>query len=181
MNQELKEISKFLSYVLRHAPQAIDITLDDEGWTNVSTLIERASASGRALTRHEIEDVVTNNDKERFSFSEDGLSIRAVQGHSAEAVSISYLAKAPPQFLYHGTAAHSLESIQKEGLHAASRQYVHLSKDEKVAATVGARHGKPLVLKVEALRLHELGLEFFEAENGVWLTKHVPPDGFTPG
>jgi len=44
------------------------------------------------------------------------------------------------------------------------------------AAAVGRRYGKPAVLTVEALRMHQQGFKFFQAENGVWLVKSVPSE-----
>lgn len=176
MSKQLSEISKFLSYVLRHQPDAIGITLDREGWVDISTLIAAAATAtdGKLLDRNFIETVVTTSDKKRFAISEDGLRIRAVQGHSAENVNINYVKKVPPEFLYHGTATRFLDSIRKEGLLPGSRQYVHLSQDEQTALAVGQRHGKPAVLKIEALRMHQQGFKFHQAENGVWLTGKVP-------
>lgn len=61
-----------------------------------------------------------------------------------------------------------------EGLKPSERQYVHLSEDVQTATAVGQRYGKPVVLKIEALRMHQQGFKFFQAENGVWLTNKVP-------
>jgi len=36
------KISKFLSLLLRHKPEAIDLTLDEHGWASVAELIEKA-------------------------------------------------------------------------------------------------------------------------------------------
>ena len=55
-----------------------------------------------------------------------------------------------------------------------NRHHVHLSKDIETAHKVGVRHGKPSVLIVEALKMFQTGLSFFESENGVWLTEDVP-------
>jgi len=38
--QQREDASKFLSYILRHAPQAIGIQLDSEGWTDLDELIQ---------------------------------------------------------------------------------------------------------------------------------------------
>ena len=43
--------SKFLSYVLRHAPDSIGLTLDPNGWVDVEELLARARAAGQALDR----------------------------------------------------------------------------------------------------------------------------------
>ncbi|MEL6687939.1 MAG: RNA 2'-phosphotransferase [Pseudomonadota bacterium] len=165
-----RDISKFLSYVLRHKPDAIGLTLDAEGWADIGELIAKADMP---LSHDRLKNIVATNDKKRFSISRDGLSIRANQGHSLD-VDLGLTAKAPPEQLYHGTARRFLESIMKEGLLPQSRQHVHLSQDYETATLVGQRHGKPVVLTIPALEMHQHGYEFFQAQNGVWLTKTVP-------
>ncbi|WP_140920958.1 RNA 2'-phosphotransferase [Limnobaculum xujianqingii] len=174
MDKQHAEVSKFLSYVLRHQPEAIGLTLDSEGWADIDTLITCAAKDGKYLTLALIQSVVETSDKKRFALSEDGLRIRAVQGHSSSQVDIRYEQQVPPEFLYHGTATRFLDSIREKGLVAGSRQYVHLSADEATAVTVGQRHGKPVVLKIRALEMHRQGLVFYRAENGVWLSGSVP-------
>ncbi|MFT8814429.1 RNA 2'-phosphotransferase [Acetobacter fabarum] len=171
--KQLNETSKFLSYVLRHEPHAIGLQLDSEGWANVESLVAGAAKDGRILDIALIQAVVSSSDKKRFSLSEDGLRIRAVQGHSTASVSLQHVEKEPPEFLYHGTATRFLESIRQQGLIAGARHHVHLSQDITTVTAVGQRYGKPVVLKLEALRMHQQGFKFFQAENGVWLTTHV--------
>lgn len=175
MSKHLPEASKFLSYVLRHQPDAIGITLDPDGWVDIASLISAAVKAGKQLDRERIQTVVSTSDKKRFAISTDGLRIRALQGHSTESVDISYAERTPPECLCHGTATRFLESIRKEGLRPGSRQYVHLSQETQTAAAVGQRYGKPVVLKIKALLMHEQGFKFYQAENGVWLTSSVPP------
>ncbi len=141
---------------------------------DIASLIAAAAKASKQLDRDLIETVVATSDKKRFAISRDGLRIRAVQGHSTKSVDIDYAEQVPPDFLYHGTATRFLNSIRKEGLLPGSRQYVHLSQDEQAATAVGQRHGKPAVLKIKALSMHEQGFKFYQAENGVWLTLQVP-------
>ena len=70
-------------------------------------------------------------------------------------------------------ATRFLESILKEGLKAGERHYVHLSTDEQTAIAVGKRYGEPVLLKIEAMKMHQQGFKFYQAENGVWLTKNI--------
>jgi len=172
--KQLNETSKFLSYVLRHEPHAIGLKLDSEGWASIGSLIAGAAKDGRTLNSALIQAVVRTSDKKRFSISDDGLLIRAVQGHSTVSVSLQHVEKEPPEFLYHGTATRFLESIHLQGLIAGSRHHVHLSQDIPTAITVGQRYGKPVILKIEALQMHQQGFKFFQAENSVWLIDHVP-------
>ena len=166
--------SKFLSYVLRHRPDAIGLELDEEGWADVDSLIRLAGADGHMFDRALLDEVVATNDKKRFAFSLDGSSIRAVQGHSAENVAIAYEPVTPPEALYHGTATRFLGSIGERGLVPGSRHLVHLSPDHETAVAVGQRHGKPAVLRVRAEAMHRDRHEFYRVDNGVWLTAHVP-------
>jgi putative RNA 2'-phosphotransferase len=176
MSKQHAETSKFLSYVLRHEPQTIGLTLDREGWADIAVLIAGAAQSGRALDEALIHAVVESSDKKRFAISEDGLRIRAVQGHSTDSVAITYAEKVPPEFLYHGTATRFLESIMREGLKPGTRQHAHLSEEVQTATAVGQRYGKPVVLKIETLRMYQQGFKFFQADNGVWLTCTVPTE-----
>jgi hypothetical protein len=86
MTALLTETSKFLSYVLRHQPESIGLRLDREGWATIEDLVERASDSGRTIDDALVRCVVESSDKKRFTISEDGLKIRAAQGHSTDAV-----------------------------------------------------------------------------------------------
>ncbi len=172
--EELIRDSKFLSRVLRHAPEAIGLHLDSEGWASVDALIVQANQRGRALSRATIETIVATSDKKRFSLSDDGARIRAAQGHSTPVVAIQFEAVLPPAVLYHGTATRFLPSILESGLLPGTRQYVHLSDNLQTAVSVGKRHGKPVVLSIAARALHAQGGMFYLSENKVWLTKHVP-------
>ncbi|QYD68223.1 RNA 2'-phosphotransferase [Paraburkholderia edwinii] len=175
-DKRLDEISKYLSYVLRHEPQTIGLQLDAEGWASIDSLITSAAKYGRSLDRTTIQTVVANNDKKRFSISDDGKRIRAIQGHSTPAVQRKYSEKEPPEVLYHGTATRFLKSIHELGLKAGARHHVHLSQDIPTALAVGQRYGKPAVLEIQAMRMHRQGFKFFLAENGVWLTQGVPAE-----
>ncbi len=172
---KIKDISKFLSLVLRHEPGRIGITLDENGWTDCRELIEAAGRHGMSFNYETLVEVVHTNDKQRFSFSEDGKRIRANQGHSVT-VDLSLEPQVPPEFLYHGTVAKFLDSIRGGGLHKGERHHVHLSPDLVTATKVGARRGKPVILSIRAAEISAAGQPFYVTANGVWLTDAVPPE-----
>nr|WP_314424682.1 RNA 2'-phosphotransferase [uncultured Erwinia sp.] len=174
MSQTSTEISKFLSYALRHQPEAVGLSLDKEGWVVISDLILCSVKTGYALDETLLHQIVDSSDKKRFTMPEDGLRIRAAQGHSTQQVSIDYPEKTPPAYLYHGTATRFMPAIREQGLIPLSRQYVHLSSDKATATQVGQRHGKPIVLKIQSQTMSEQRFRFFQADNGVLLTASVP-------
>ena len=174
MAVDLVSTSKFLSLVLRHKPDAFGLELDLNGWADVGELI-RLAMNIRRLTRPVLEQVVAENDKKRFAFSDDGQRIRASQGHSID-IDLALAAVEPPELLYHGTASRFADSIRASGLNSANRQHVHLSVDVPTATRVGQRHGKPVVLTIHAGAMAGAGYLFYLSANGVWLTERVPTE-----
>ena len=167
-------MSKRLSFVLRHRPDSVGITLDAAGWVDVPELLAALAGHGLPLTRADLERVVATNDKRRFAFDETRTRIRASQGHSV-AVSLGYEPAAPPAELFHGTVERFLQAILREGLHAGNRHAVHLSPDVATARAVGARRGRPVVLRVDSAAMAADGWTFSRSANGVWLVDSVPP------
>lgn len=169
----LDSTSKFLSLVLRHAPEKIGLALDAQGWAGVAELLACSASHGKPLTRALLDEVVATSDKKRFAFSADGLSIRASQGHSLAAVDLALQPAEPPELLYHGTATRFAAAILAAGLLPGARNHVHWSALRATAVAVGKRHGEPLVLELRARALHALGQTFYKSDNGVWLTGPV--------
>lgn len=164
--------SRFLSMILRHKPEAIGISVDEHGWANVQELVE-GIAKTRQFNMKILEQIVREDEKQRYSFNEDRTKIRANQGHSIN-VDVELTPGTPPEILYHGTGEKYVSSIEEQGLISKNRLFVHLSKDVNTAAKVGARHGTPVIYEVAAGQMKRGGFEFWLSENGVWLTKKVP-------
>ena len=157
-----KSISKYISLILRHKPEVAGVTLDERGWAKVNDL-------GKA----QLYLIVMNDEKRRYSLSDDMQFIRANQGHSIP-VDVELEEKEPPEYLWHGTAEKYFDSICKQGLIPKSRLYVHLSEDIDTAENVGKRHGEPVIFSVDAGQMYRDGYKFYLSKNGVWLTKEVP-------
>ena len=159
--------------MLRHNPAELSLELDDNGWVDISVLIENANNRGKQLTRKLIEEVVATNDKKRFSISDDGKMIRANQGHSIE-VDLALEAVRPPSILLHGTAEENLGLILRCGLRKMSRHHVHLTESRTTASAVGTRYGRLVLLEIDAAQMHSDGFVFYRSENNVWLVDAVP-------
>jgi len=175
MRDPYSKLSKFLSFILRHKPDAIGLTLDAGGWVDVDALLDAAQKSpdGKRLTRALLEEIVRTNAKKRFGFSEDGRKIRAHQGHSF-AIDLGLEPKSPPKILYHGTAEKSIEEIFENGLKPMQRHHVHLSGTIETAHKVGQRHGKVVILTIDTQLCLSQGQSYYQSDNGVWLTDFVP-------
>jgi putative RNA 2'-phosphotransferase len=148
--------------------------MDRQGWVDIQQLIDNANKyKNLHLDIETVKLVVETNDKQRFIISDDGKKIRANQGHSIS-IDLGITPQTPPDELYHGTATRFINSIKKDGIKPISRQYVHLSKTMEIAETVGKRHGKVIVLHIDAKLMNEEGHMFYLSENNVWLVDFVP-------
>lgn len=165
ISQLIKQ-GKKLSYLLRHDKS---YNFDEHGWREVNNLL-----ANHGFTLEELLEIVANDNKQRYEFSEDMKFIRARQGHSIN-VDVELAEEVPPIVLYHGTPKENLPSILDKGICKMSRNHVHLSDTIETASNVGARRGKVfIVITVNAKQMHENGYTFFLSRNGVWLTDSVP-------
>lgn len=168
-----KQVSKFMSLVLRHAPHEAGLTLDTDGWASWPELAN-AIQSRFGTSEAEIRRIVETSDKKRFTL--DGDRIRAAQGHSVS-VDLDLTPRSPEHDLYHGTTATAWEKIKSEGLRPGQRQQVHLSADKDTAWKVARRRRGPhVILSVDCTSVERMGGQFYLAENGVWLVDHVSAD-----
>lgn len=164
--------SKKLGYLLRHASDD-ELRLGPGGWAEVEAVCEAmGQLSSEALTA-----IVEASD--RYELSEDAVLVRARHGHSRP-VELDYAPATPPDELFHGTTPEALVAILAEGLVPMSRQYVHLSPSEALARQVATRHGKPVLLVVDAAGMGRQGHVFFRAVDRVWLTARVPATFLRP-
>ena len=170
--KDIKHKSKFLSLVLRHKPEVIDLTLDENGWADIKELITKASAKDVILSQEIIKVVIETNDKQRFTYNDVKSKIRANQGHSIK-IDIDLESVEPPSLLYHGTAKRNIDSILEKGIDKRNRQHVHLSNEIETAKNVGSRHGKPIILIIDASQMQRDGIKFYLSKNKVWLTEFV--------
>lgn len=168
-------LSKFMTKLLRHTPEAFGLRLDPEdGSCDLEDLLRvlRSEPRWKAVTLAEVEQVVRHCEKQRFELA-DG-RIRAWYGHSR--MKVSYPEQAPPQVLYHGTNEQAAPIILLEGLRPMGRQYVHLSEGLHFAALAGKRRGRLVLLRIDTEQARWQGVKFYYAGNEVWLADGVPAD-----
>lgn len=168
----LTKLSRYISFVLRHHPEEIGATVDEQGWMKVDELLHGMQAKGKYINRTILENIVLTDEKQRYHYNEDHTKIRAAQGHSIP-VYIDMESKVPPHYLYHGTSKQNYEKIKETKIKKMNRLYVHLSKDVTTACQVGKRHGIPVVLVLDTKAMLQDGYQFYVAANGVWLCDDV--------
>lgn len=165
--------SKCISYLLRHAATKIpDFEITSEGWVDVDHLLEHCAKQKFPITEEILKQIVAEDEKGRYAFSEGGSKIRANQGHSID-VDLKLPKKIPPVTLYHGTSVKALEGIKKTGIQRMKRQHVHLTDDVNTASSVGMRHGSEVIITINTRDMVKDKIDFFQSENGVWLVNFV--------
>jgi putative RNA 2'-phosphotransferase len=164
------DVSKYLSYILRHNPADAGIVLDENGWA----AFEAVANAVKKKFRLEVSDVIRiieENPKKRFTL--DGNRVRAAQGHSVE-VTLDIEKSTPPSILYHGTTETAWLAIRVDGLKAMDRNHVHLSADIATATIVAKRRKGPhVVLQIDTIAMQSDGNAFYRSDNDVWLCESV--------
>ena len=169
-----EELSREISYALRHAPWEYELEMDEEGWVPVEQLLDALHRAEKwsNISEKDLKDMIERSEKKRHELA-DG-KIRAFYGHSIPQ-KILKVEKTPPNVLYHGTARRFLDSINEKGLLPRNRQYVHLSQDIETAENVGKRHDdKPVVLVIDSKRAWDDGIKFHIGNEKVWLADAIP-------
>ena len=173
----LVDLSKEISYALRHAPWEYELELDEKGFVPIAQLLHALNESGAyecEVTQADLEQIITTSEKKRHEIVGD--KIRALYGHSVPQI-IKKEPGIPPAVLYHGTTHKALPQILQDGLKPMQRQYVHLSVDVDMATRVGKRRDpNPIILKIDAVAAQKAGVQFFIGNDKVWLCKAVPKE-----
>lgn len=169
--------SKCISYLLRHAAVKEKLAMDKHGYVLVADLIAKCLEKEVTLTEDILSEIVASDSKGRYSYNDTKDKIRANQGHSIE-VDLQLKKKIPPVILYHGTSSSALEGIKKTGIQRMKRHHVHLTDDIETATSVGMRHGSEVIIVIDTRDMVKNKIEFFQSENGVWLTNFVSIEYF---
>lgn len=170
-------LSVYISYLLRHNPDAAGLHMDIHGWVDVQELIDGINAGGKyKISKESLERIVASDEKGRYRFNDNRTRIKACQGHSLEWIELELTYCEPPEFLYHGTTTQAMEKIMKSGaISRMKRHAVHMQAYEKPAWKSARRwHLTPVVLKIDAKRMYEAGAQFGVSENNVWCVESVP-------
>ena len=173
---DLNEISKYLCFILRHAPESVGVTMDSHGWVSIDELIEKVNAKGKCVLNEGLISLLQATDeKSRYEIKEG--KIRCVQGHSIPWVEPDIMYQEPPELLYHGTNSSAATKIIDSGcISRMKRHHVHMSADPQVAWKSACRwsSGMPTVMVIKAHKMYEDGKSLGKTSNDVWCVDKVP-------
>ncbi|MEA3459850.1 MAG: RNA 2'-phosphotransferase [Chloroflexota bacterium] len=179
--RRFRQLSKFLSLLLRHRPDRFGLPLDPQGWAKLDEVMEIIHSLPNLswAAREDVLSIIredTGDGKRRFELSEDGSLIRATYGHSLDQ-KLKYRPIKSPPLLYHGTAPRALFSIRKDGLRPMGCEYVYLSADVETAIQVGrCRTNAPVLIAIQAAEAWAAGVEFYRTTEAVYLSQPIPPE-----
>lgn len=174
-----RDVSGFLSGLLRHFGDEHGLHLPPNGWVEYSTVSEIVRDK-YDISDPQLLSIIERDPKGRYELAEDKL--RAVYGHSIEGISIDSTEKDVPDTLYHGTAPRFVESILDEGITPQSRNNVHLSVQFSDAVSVGQRHTHEdtvTVLHIDVNGMEQDGYSFSSSNGDIYMVDEVPTEYIT--
>jgi 2'-phosphotransferase len=185
MNEERRtQVSKSLSYYLRHNLDKLQCTVSPDGFVPLSALLTRQNFRG--VTVEDIQDIVRNCAKQRFTLKEETdekgqqiWMIRANQGHSIPAAEksgivaeqIYELILEPLPYCVHGTTRKVLPSVESEGLKKMNRTHIHFASQPD--AKSGFRSSSKVLVHIDMARAMLDGIKFFRSTNNVILSDGI--------
>lgn len=171
------KLSIYLSFLLRHNPDSLHLSMDKHGFVNIEELINAINKDGQyAITKELLGRIVAEDNKGRYRYNADGTKVKACQGHSIPWVEPELKILDPPSVLYHGTTVSAYNGILSSGaILKMKRHAVHLHANLSEAWDSARRWKKPcVVLKIDSARMFSEGHLFCVSDNMVWLTESVP-------
>lgn len=187
------KLSKKLSWVLRHGAVDEGLDVDDAGFVSVAKLLSLKSFRG--CTLQDLQRIVKENDKQRFTLVEDDdrtFRIRASQGHSgavASRINVESLLQrlssddlAPDFVCVHGTDLRAWKSIATQGLSKMGRQMIHCASGlpHEHGVISGMRRSCKVLIYIDIHSAINDGIAFFRSENDVLLTPGMGESGNIP-
>uniref|UniRef100_G3R8Z5 2'-phosphotransferase n=1 Tax=Gorilla gorilla gorilla TaxID=9595 RepID=G3R8Z5_GORGO len=127
------QLSKALSYALRHGALKLGLPMGADGFVPLGALLQLPQFRG--FSAEDVQRVVDTNRKQRFALQpgdpSTGLLIRANQGHSLQVPKLELMPLETPQalppMLVHGTFWKHWPSILLKGLSCQGRTHIHLA------------------------------------------------------
>lgn len=174
-----KNLSIYLSYILRHHPEDnIDLSMDKHGWVQVEELIQKINEKGKYhFDMETLKTIVEKDQKQRYQFNDSLSKIKACQGHPIPWVQPELKYIEPPPYLYHGTTTDALKLIEETGyISKMKRHAVHLQelKTKAWQSAIRRKNKNPVILKIDAKQMALDGYIFGVSVNDVWCIESVP-------
>lgn len=181
------QLSKAMSWLLRHGAQEARVQMSADGYVRVSDMLRHHRFKGFSV--QDVEAAVLACEKQRFGLTTKGahegagpgagaLYIRANQGHTVHGLDdhamltpVDCAAHLP--MCVHGTYRNVLDVILRDGLSRMARNHIHFARglpEAKGAAVSGMRGSCEVEVHVDVAKAMAAGIRFFTSQNGVILS-----------
>lgn len=175
-NRQPNKFSRYLSSLLRHRAVEQKYQIDPRGFVSLGEIIKRCNN----ITLDEIYNIVETDGKKRFEIEKrnDGIYIRAVQGHSIPGIDADLVLINDPSeipIVVHGTNPNAYASIKTTGLNCMERIHIHFAHgtvhDQSVIS--GMRKTAKVMIFIDVSKAMNDGIRFYKSSNGVILSEGI--------
>ncbi|CDF87648.1 BN860_11276g1_1 [Zygosaccharomyces bailii CLIB 213] len=191
MNKRDTQISKSMSYLLRHAAIKEQLPIDSNGYVSLPVLLAHNRLKTHKCTVEDIHRIVDCNEKKRFHLkdSPSGELICATQGHSIRSLApgeevlheITTVKELPPKLIHGTTIRKALLILETGVIKRLSRNHVHLSPgitgvDAAVVSGMRSTSSVHIYIKRDQQLLDQLHV--YKSLNDVYLVPGDVPSSF---
>ena len=179
------DLSRKLTYVLRHNAVDLGMSVDHEGYVNILEIqSHKLFQQFRPVTVEKLQNIIDLDEKQRFSMVQRGDSwlIRANQGHSGnvaaqlvdEKMLTPVLSSKDYPICVHGTDKEAWGKITASGgLSRMARKHIHMSSQHKGSREMisGMRKRSNVMIYINLDHAISAGIKFYISENQVILSE----------
>ncbi|KAG2736904.1 hypothetical protein G9P44_000994 [Scheffersomyces stipitis] len=167
------QISKAMSYLLRHAAVKEKLAIDEDGYVQIADLLKHQRLKTFRTSTADLERVVQNDNKQRYTIKDN--AICANQGHSIKSVGSDNLElltlETIPSEVYHGTYRNKLGLIYSSGgLNRLRRNHIHMTS-KAYSVKSGIRYNANVLIYIDVAKCMEAGIKFYKSLNDVILSE----------
>ena len=171
---ETKKLSSILVGILRHFPKQFNVELDKHGWGDMEEIAKAISVKIEKfywVRKRHIVAIALTDEKGRYEVKEG--KIRAKYAHTID-VDLSDLPKADIDILYYPVTQEEMDIVMEQGIFPTDRSKVHLSATLEKATEAGkVRDENPIILKINAKKAIEDGIDIRKATKDVYLADKI--------
>ncbi|MGB5157137.1 RNA 2'-phosphotransferase [Desulfobacterium sp. N47] len=174
--RSLKQISKFVSYILERKPDEFGLVPDENGYIKIKSLLLALNEEDgyKFVRRHHIDDILSSIPDSQLEINDD--LIRSKYRDNLPKPTVS---ENPPKLLYTCVRKKAYSFALEKGIFPVGNKKVVLSPAKEMAERMGKRFSPlPVVLTVNVQKALEAGVIFHNSSE-LYTADAIPADCFT--
>ena len=173
----VKNLEKFMSYVLGRRPDEFGLVPDSDGWVKIKDLLKALNEEDgwRHIRRAHLNELLLSHPGSEIEIEANRIRT-TFQAHLFGARP----AEQPPKLLYTCVRRRAYPAVQEKGLFVSGEDKIVLTADPDMARRIGKRRDpNPVLLTVRVEQTIENGVVYQQVGESMYLADFLPAETFS--